>query len=72
MVAMDMFSNASDDAIALACCCGALLLSGGLMYFSRYLNPAAAKSMELANTPQLRLARPEYERQEMQAQEKAA
>jgi hypothetical protein len=72
MVAMDLFPNASDDAIALACCCGALLLSSGIMYFSRYLNPAAAKAAELADTPQLRLARPEFERQQMPAQEKAA
>ncbi|MDB5386607.1 MAG: hypothetical protein JWM11_2253 [Planctomycetaceae bacterium] len=69
---MDLFSNASDDAIALAFCCGALLLSGGLMYFSRYLNPAAAKAAELAETPQLRIARPDYERHQVPAQEKAA
>lgn len=69
---MDLFSNASDDAIALAFCCGALLFSGGMMYFSKYLNPAAAKAAEMADAPQLRLARPEFDRQHMGAQEKAA
>lgn len=54
---MDLFPNASDDAIALACCCGALLLSSGIMFFSRYLNPAEAQAADVAQTPNLRLTR---------------
>lgn len=69
---MDLIPNASDDAIALACCCGALLLSGGIMFFSRYLNPAASQAAEVADAPQLRLARPQFDGQRMPAQEKAA
>lgn len=69
---MDLFPNASDDAIALACCCGALLLSGGIMFLSKYLNPAAAKANELSSTPQLRLARPDFHNPQVAVQEKAA
>jgi len=69
---MDLFPNASDDAIALACCCGALLLSGGIMFFSRYLNSAASKAAAVTDAPQLRLARPQYQADQMTAQERAA
>jgi len=69
---MDLFPNASDDAIALFCCVGALLVSGTIMFFSRYLNSAAAQAAQAAETPQLRLARPEAHEQHMARQEKAA
>ncbi|MDB5339555.1 MAG: hypothetical protein JWN70_5174 [Planctomycetaceae bacterium] len=69
---MDLFQHASDDAIALACCCGALLLSGSIMFFSKYLNPAAQQAQKLADRPQLRLARPDFAEHTMSAQEKAA
>lgn len=69
---MDMFQHASDDAIALACCCGALLLTGGIMYFSKYLNPAAMQNEQMADKPQLRLARPEFVEQTVVPHEKAA
>ena len=70
---MDLFQHASDDAIALACCCGALLLSGSIMFFSKYLNSAAKEAQTLADKPQLRLARPDFaEHTTTTAQEKAA
>ncbi len=69
---MDLFQHASDDAIALACCCGALLLSGSIMFFSKYLNPAAQQAQALADKPQLRLARPDFAEHTATAQEKAA
>ena len=69
---MDLFQHASDDAIALTCCCGALLLSGSIMFFSKYLNPAAQQAQQLSNRPQLRLARPDFSEHTVSAQEKAA
>ncbi len=69
---MDLFQHASDDAIALACCCGALLLSGSIMFFSKYLNPTAQQAERLADKPQLRLARPDFAEHTATAQEKAA
>ena len=69
---MDLFQNASDDAIALVCCGGALLLSGSIMFFSKYLNPAAQQALVSADRPQLRLARPDFAEQTAPAQEKAA
>jgi hypothetical protein len=69
---MDLFQHASDDAIALACCCGALLLSGSIMFFSKYLNPAAQQAQKMADKPQLRLARPDFVEHTLSTQEKAA
>lgn len=69
---MDLFQHASDDAIAMACCCGALLLSGSIMCFSKYLNPTAQQSVKLADKPQLRLARPDFAEHTTTPQEKAA
>ena len=69
---MDLFQHASDDAIALACCGGALLLSSSIMFFSKYLNPTANVALKLADKPQLRLARPELAEHTTTVQEKAA
>ena len=69
---MDLFQHASDDAIALACCLGALLISGGIMFFSKYMNPEAQQAKTLADKPQLRLARPDFAEHTTTAQEKAA
>lgn len=69
---MDLFQHASDDAIALACCGGALLISGSIMFFSKYMNPAAQQAAQVADKPQLRLARPEFAEHNTTAQEKAA
>ncbi len=68
---LELFQNASDDAVALMFCGGALLVSGSIMFFSKFMNPAAQQA-ELSDRPQLRLARPELAEEPIQAQEKAA
>ena len=53
---MDLFSNASDDQIALMGCAAVLLFSGGLMYVSFFIgrhgqsDETTSRSIPLATT----------------------
>lgn len=69
---IDLLKQTSDDALALACCGGALVVSAGIMYFSKYLKSSAVAAQSVTQTPRLRLAQPEFNVISEDRQEKAA